>query len=40
MATYILPKPGFTPHPLTIHAAARMIDHVQGAGHFGNAAAS
>jgi len=34
MATYILPKPGFTPHPLTVQAAARMIDLVERAGHF------
>ena len=25
MATYISPRPGFTPHPLTIHAAAQMV---------------
>jgi hypothetical protein len=34
MAVYISPRPGFTPHPLTIHAAARMIDLVERAGHF------
>ncbi|WIM12950.1 MAG: hypothetical protein OJF58_003914 [Enhydrobacter sp.] len=35
MATYILPKPGFTPpNPLTVQAAARMIDLVERAGHF------
>jgi hypothetical protein len=38
MASYILPKPGFTHHPLTIHAAARMIDLVERAGHFRDAA--
>lgn len=25
MASYISPRPGFTPHPLTIHAAAQMV---------------
>jgi hypothetical protein len=34
MAAYISPRPGFTHHPLTIHAAAQMIDLVQRAGHF------
>ena len=34
MATYISPRPGFTHHPLTIHAAAQMIDLVERAGHF------
>ena len=34
MAAYISPRPGFTPHPLTIHAAAQMIDLVERAGHF------
>ena len=34
MAGYISPRPGFTPHPLTIHAAAHMIDLVQRADHF------
>lgn len=38
MATYILPKPGFTHHPLTIQAAARMIDLVERAGQFRDAA--
>lgn len=33
MAAYISPRPGFTPHRLTIHAAARMINLVEGAGH-------
>jgi hypothetical protein len=36
MADYILPKAGFTPHPLTIQAAAHMIDLVERAGHFQN----
>lgn len=34
MATYISPRPGFTPHPLTIHAAAHMIDLAERAAHF------
>lgn len=34
MAAYISPRPGFTQHPLTIHAAALMIDLVERAGHF------
>ena len=34
MAAYILPRPGFTHHPLTTHAAAQMIDLVERAGHF------
>src|SRR5258707_13147216 len=34
MAAYISPRPGFTHHPLTIHAAAQMIDLVERAGHF------
>lgn len=34
MAGYISPRPGFTQHPLTIHAAAHMIDLVERAGHF------
>ena len=33
MAAYISPRPGSTPHRLTIHAAARMINLVEGAGH-------
>ena len=33
MAAYISPRPGHTPHPLTIHAAARMISLIKGAGH-------
>ena len=31
MAAYISPRPGFTHHPLTTHAAAHMIDLVQRA---------
>jgi hypothetical protein len=34
MAGYISPRPGFTQHPLTIHAAAQMIDLVDRANHF------
>lgn len=34
MATYISPRPSFTQHPLTIHAAARMIDLVERANQF------
>ena len=34
MAAYISPKPGYTPHPLTIQAAGRMVDLVERAGQF------
>lgn len=34
MAAFISPRPGFTPHPLTIHAAAQMLHLVQRSGHF------
>ncbi len=34
MAAYIVPRPGFTHHPLTIHAAAHMIDLVDRATRF------
>jgi hypothetical protein len=34
MAAYILPRPGFTPHHLTIRAAAEMIHLVERAAHF------
>ena len=34
MAAYISPRPGFTHHPLTIHAAAQMINLVERAGRF------
>ena len=34
MAAFISPRPGFTHHPLTIHAAAQMIDLVDRAIHF------
>jgi hypothetical protein len=36
MAGYISPRPGFTQHPLTIHAAAHMDDLVKRANHFRN----
>jgi len=38
MAAYICPRAGFTQHPLTIHAAARMIHVVEAAGRFRNVA--
>ena len=38
MAACISPRPGFTHHPLTIHAAAHMIDLVQRAAHFSSRA--
>jgi hypothetical protein len=34
MATYISPRPGFTEHPLTIHAANHMIQLGERANHF------
>lgn len=34
MAAYISPRPGFTDHPLTLHAAAQMVHLVERAGHF------
>ena len=34
MASYISPRPGFVHHPLTIHAAAHMIDLIERASHF------
>ena len=34
MAAFISPRPGFTHHPLTIHAATQMIDLVERAYHF------
>jgi len=34
MANFISPRPGFTHHPLTIHAATQMIGLVERAGHF------
>src|SRR5579864_4571701 len=38
MAAYISPRPGFTHHPLTIHAATQMNDLVDRSGHFRDAA--
>lgn len=34
MAAYISPRSGFTQHPLTIQAAAHMVDLVERAAHF------
>jgi hypothetical protein len=34
IAVYISPRPGFTPHRLTIRAAAEMIHMIERAGHF------
>jgi hypothetical protein len=34
MAKYISPRIGSTPHPLTIHAAAQMVQLVDRADHF------
>jgi hypothetical protein len=34
MSAYISPRLGFTPHPLTIHAAGRMLDIVERSAHF------
>lgn len=34
LAAYILPRPGFTQHPLTVRAAHQMLDLVERAGHF------
>jgi hypothetical protein len=34
VAAYIVPRAGFTPHPLTIHAAAEMVHLVARARHF------
>jgi hypothetical protein len=34
MAAYISPRPGFTPHDLTLHAAAQMIHRIERAGDF------
>ena len=31
MAAYIQPRPGSTPHPLTVHAAGHMVDLVERA---------
>lgn len=40
MARYISPRSGFTHHPLTIHAAAHMVDLVERASRFRNRALS
>jgi hypothetical protein len=37
MAAYISPRPGFTAHPLTLHAAAEMISLLERAAHFKDA---
>ena len=34
MAAHISPRPGYTPHRLTLHAAAQMISLVERAGPF------
>ena len=34
MASYISPRPGFTAHPVTLHAAAQMLHLVERADHF------
>lgn len=34
MASYISPRPGFSRHPLTIHAASHMLDLVERAARF------
>ena len=34
MAAYISPRPGFTHHPMTLHAAAQMISLVERASQF------
>jgi hypothetical protein len=39
MASYISPRPGFTHHPLTAHAAAHMVDLLKRAAHFRSAGA-
>lgn len=36
MARYISPRPGFTHHPLTTHAATHMVDLVERASRFRN----
>lgn len=34
MARYIAPRDGFTPHPLTLHAAAHMTDLIERSARF------
>ena len=36
MASYILPRPGFTHHPLTVHAASHITDLIERAARFRN----
>jgi len=36
MAAYISPRPGFTAHRLTTHAAAHMVDLVERSSRFRN----
>ena len=40
MAAYIVPRSGFTPHPLTINAAAQMIHLVERSDIFQGGASS
>ena len=40
MASYIAPRPGFTPHHLTIHAAAQIVHLAERAGRLGDLPAS
>ena len=35
LAAYIAPRPGVTPHPLTIHAAAHIVQLVERVEHLG-----
>jgi hypothetical protein len=39
MAAYISPRPGFTPHPLTLGAAGEMMSLVDRSSHFRSTAA-
>ena len=34
IAAYIVPRPGFTQHPLTVRGAAHMIDLIERSTHF------
>lgn len=34
MAAFISPRPGFTPHPMTVQAASQMTNLIGRAGHF------
>lgn len=40
MSGYISPRPGFTPHPLTLHAADHMTDLIDRAARFGTGSAA